>query len=375
MNIVWLAPEPPIPPLTGGRERSRRMLDYLARQHAVHLLTFATQQEKSELDGLRHELASLTAIAYPSCWGYLSSPMCEAVAKAIQSRPDVVHIQGLDMYRYMPTGSDIRCVLDLHDVPGLLEARLMRLEPVFPASVWRALRLAHLYHCEITAIRRASAVIVVSEQDRIALMSAYADQAHKIVVIPNGEDLVYWAWSEADPDPATVMFPGALNWPPNVDAARVLIQSVLPYVRASVPQAQVIIAGCQPDSALRAMVQSDSSVTLIADPPDMRPIFARATIVAVPLRAATGTRHKILQAMAMGRPVVSTCIGAEGLGLVADVNLLVAPVVEPFGDALAHLLTHPARRAELVRAGQAIIHRHAWENHLPRLDTLYGNAP
>jgi glycosyltransferase involved in cell wall biosynthesis len=375
MNIVWLAPEPPIPPLTGGRERSRRMLEYLARRHAVHLVTFAAQEEKSGLDDLRHELADLTAIAYPSGWEYWSSQMCQAVGDAISSWPDLVHIQGLDMYRYMPSGSNIRCVLDLHDVPGLLEARLMRLEPTFPASIWRAMKLAHVYCCEITAIRRANAVIVVSEQDRMALASAYADQAHKLVVIPNGQDLGYWTWSGADPDPATVMFPGALNWLPNIDAARVLIQSVLPYVRASVPQVQVIIAGCQPDPALHALVQSCPSVTLIADPSDMRPLFARATVVAVPLRAATGTRHKILQAMAMGRPVVSTCMGAEGLGLVAGVDLLVAPVVEPFGDALAYLLTHPARRVELVQAGQAAIHRYAWENYLPRLDTLYGNMP
>ena len=106
----------------------------------------------------------------------------------------------------------------------------------------------------------------------------------------------------------------------------------------------------------------------------MRPIFARATLVAVPLRAATGTRHKILQAMAMGRPVVSTPIGAEGLDLEKDVQLLIAPLIEPFGDALVQLLTQPARRAALVRAGQAIIQRYAWDNYLPMLDSLYPDA-
>jgi glycosyltransferase involved in cell wall biosynthesis len=106
----------------------------------------------------------------------------------------------------------------------------------------------------------------------------------------------------------------------------------------------------------------------------MRPIFARASVVAVPLRAATGTRYKILQAMAMGRPVVSTPIGAEGLDLEKDVHLLIAPLVEPFSDALVSLLTQPARRVELARAGQAIIQRHAWGNYLPMLDSLYTNA-
>jgi glycosyltransferase involved in cell wall biosynthesis len=89
------------------------------------------------------------------------------------------------------------------------------------------------------------------------------------------------------------------------------------------------------------------------------------------MRAASGTRLKILQALAMRRPVVSTGIGAEGLGLEANSHLLVAPVVEAFAEALIHLLTHPARQAALVRAGRAIIWRHAWEKLLPALDVLY----
>ena len=373
MNIVWLAPEPPIPPMTGGRERARRMLDYLAQRHAVHLVTFATREEGSGLAEMRQELVGLTAIPYPSRPEHLSSQMYRAAAEVIQNWSEVVHIQGLDMYRYLPAGSDIRCILDLHDVPSVLEARLIKVESVLLARIWRRLRFASMYRRETAAIRRANAVIVVSEQDRMA-KSFCASPARKIVVIPNGVDMDCWASADIDPDPTTVLFPGALNWPPNIDAARVLIQFVLPYVRASVPQVHVIVAGCQPGRVLRALAGSDSSLTLIPDPLDMRPIFARATIIAVPLRAASGTRYKILQALAVGRPVVSTPVGAEGLGLQADVHLLVAPLVEPFGDALIQLLTHPTRRAELIQAGQAIIHQYAWENHLPMLDTLYSNV-
>ena len=374
MKIVWLAPEPPVPPLTGGRERSQRMLAYLARRHTVQLITFATPEEEPGLMELHRELARLTIVPYPSRREPLSSQMSRVVAEAIGGRPDAVHVQGLEMYRYVPQNADVRYVLDLHDVPGLLEARLIAVKAAPLARIWSQLKLAAVNRRETEAICQASAVIVVSEQDRKALRSAHVAQDNKIVVIPNGVDLDYWALSEVDPDPATVLFPGALNWPPNIDAAIMLIHAVLPYVRARVPQVQVIIAGYQPDPALRALAQADAPFTLIANPPDMRPIFARAMVVAVPLRAATGTRYKIVQAMAMGRPVVSTPIGAEGLDLEKDVHLLIAPLVEPFSEALVHLLTHPARRAELVRSGQTIIQRHAWDNYLPVLDSLYPAA-
>lgn len=371
MNIVCLTPEPPVPPLTGGRERLCRMIGYLGRRHDIHLLTFAAREEEKRLTGLRRTVAKLTPIPYPARWGCFSDEMQQAVDQAMCCRPDAVHVQGLDMFRYAPVGPDTRFVLDLHDVPSLLEARLMKVTPASLASIWHPLRLARVRRREAAAIRWASAVIVVSERDRMTLMAAHADYAPEIVVIPNGVDLNYWTPSDIAPHPDTVLFPGALNWTPNVDAAGVLIQSVLPHVRASLPRARAIVAGRQPGPGLCTLAQSNPAVSLVADPPDMRPIFARATAVAVPLRAASGTRLKILQALAVGRPIVSTAIGVEGLELGMDVDLMVAPVVEPFGDALAHVLAHPARWAELVAAGRTTIQRHAWENYLPLLDTIY----
>jgi len=374
MKIVWLAPEPPVPPLTGGRERARRMLDYLAQQHAVQLITFASPEEEPSLMELRRKLARLTIVPYPSRRESASSQMHRVVAEALEASPEVAHVQGLEMQRYVPRNAHVRCVLDLHDVPSLLKARLIKAETALLVRSRNRLELIAVKRREAEAVCRASAIIVVSEHDRKMLSSAHMDQASKIIVMSNGVDLDYWTLSESDSDPATVLFPGALNWPPNIDAAQMLIRSVLPHVRVRVPQVQAIIAGYQPDPALRALAQADASFTLIADPLDMRPIFARATVVVVPLRAATGTRYKILQAMALGRPVVSTPIGAEGLDLEKNVQLSIAPLVEPFSEALIQLLMHPARRAELVRAGQAVIRRYAWDNYLPVLDSLYPDA-
>ncbi len=371
MNIVWLAPEPPVPPLTGGRERSRRVLDYLGQRHTIHLVTFAAPEERPALADLRQSVSLVTPVPYPARWGRISHHMRRAVEQATRCRPDVVHAQGLDMARYAPTDTGIRSVLELYDVPHLLNARLLDATPSPRSKLWRAWSLACVRRREAIALRRASAVIVVSEQDQSALASAHAARVPEIVLVPNGVDLDYWTPPDIAPDPCTLLFPGALNWSPNVDAARVLARSVLPRVRASLPQARAIIAGRRPGPDLRALARSDASLTLVADPADMRPIFARSTVVVVPLRAASGTRLKILQALAVERPVVSTAIGAEGLGLRDGVHLALAPLVRPFGDALVHLLTNPARRAKLVAAGRAIIQRHAWENCLPRLDAIY----
>lgn len=371
MNIVWLTPEPPVPPMTGGRERSRRVIEYVAKRHAVHLITFAAPKELSLLTRLHGAVANVTAIPYPSRWGRFSTKMHQAVERAVRAHPDAIHVQGLDMARYVPPDPTLCCNLELHDVPSLLEERLMCVKHLSPGKLRHRLGLIRVRCRERAAVRRASAVVAVSEQDRMAVLSAHGDHARQVITVPNGVDLGYWIPSDTIPEPYTVLFPGAFNWWPNVDAARVLTQSVLPCVRVRLPRAKAIIAGSEPCPAVRAMAQADPAVTLVSDPVDMRPLFAQAAAIVVPMRAASGARHKILQALAVRRPVVSTGIGAEGLELEADSHLLVAPVVEAFAEALIHLLTHPARQAALVRAGRAVISRHAWEKLLPALDALY----
>ncbi len=219
----------------------------------------------------------------------------------------------------------------------------------------------------VSAFRQADAILTVSEADRVAL-SGWGPPA---VAVPNGVDAAYWSQVAGRPDPATVLFPAALNWPPNVEAARALVEDVLPHLRARIPGARVVIAGRQPTLEVRALAARCPAATLIADPPDMRPLFAQAAAIAVPTSARAGTRLKVLQALAAGRVVVSTPEGAAGLGLEAGTHLLVAPLVEPFADALADALLDSSLRERLAQAGREAAARRDWRHCLPALDAVY----
>jgi polysaccharide biosynthesis protein PslH len=381
VRILWLAPEPPIPPLTGGRERARRMLTYLGARHRVHLLTLAEPADAQALEELQTTLDGVTAVPYrPHSRdnpGALRAALEELVPRWL---PDSIHVQGLDAWPGRPPGDHY--VLDLHDVPSLLEDRLLALQPQKPWP-FRPLprrRLTGLHRLERLAVGAARAVIVASPDDARAVV-ARGRARLPVTVLPNGVDSAFWSLPGSQlpgsqppgsqPSGPTVLFPGALNWPPNIDAARVLATSVLPLLKEQLVDVRIVIAGRRPAAALVALAAADPAVRLLPDPDDMRPIFSAVTVIAVPLRAATGSRLKILQALAAGRPVVSTPAGAAGLELQPERHLLVAPLVEPFANAVTGLLKDPAARARLVAAGHEAVRSHSWQRFLPALDAVY----
>jgi glycosyltransferase involved in cell wall biosynthesis len=372
MKILWLEPEPSLPPLTGGRERAGRLLDYVSQRHAVHLLTFAVPEDEPGLAGLRTNLTGVTAVPYPSDLKKLSLPMLQAVQVATaRFNPDVFQVHGLDLWPYVPSG--FRRVLDLYDIPSVLHSQLLAALPAKAFLLrWRQRRIVTRWRRrEMIAMTEAAAVIVVSQADRAALLANVDKSAAPAFVVPNGVTWNNWPSASQPPEPATILFPGALNWQPNVEAARVLVTEVLPQVQKQIPGVNIVIAGRLPDPSIIRLAESNTAVTLIANPPDMLPIFTKAAVVVVPLEAASGTRLKILQALAVGRPVVSTPVGAEGFGLENGRHLIIAPLVKPFADALIDLLHDPGRQRQLIAGGQSIIAQFDWDCHLPVLDEVY----
>jgi glycosyltransferase involved in cell wall biosynthesis len=379
MNITWLCTDPPWPPNAGGRIRSARMLAHVARRHAVTLVTLGEpgtdlgplpglcravrvipwpRETAGRLYGLRR------ALRYPPelATGGAAPALTEALVAAA---PDVVHVDGLDALRFIPPG--LPYVLSLNDVPSLLVARCAALQPWNPrARLLRWLTGHRVQRYEVAALCSARVTLVVSEHDR-AWLATRAPGA-RLIVVENGVDL-------AEPaDPAAIvsgriLFTGALDWPPNADAAAQLVQHVLPRVRAQCPEAHVVLAGRMPDGVTIAPMPG---VTAVLNPPGIAPLLASAQLVAVPLRAGSGTRLKILEALAAGRPVVSTPLGAEGLELAPGRDLLVADLVAPFADAVVVLLRDPARRQALADHGHAAVAaRYTWDHVLAPLEQAY----
>ena len=211
--------------------------------------------------------------------------------------------------------------------------------------------------------------MVVSRADRDIILRTHLAKA--LTILPNGVDTEFWSQVTEQPGEATILFPAALNWRPNIEAAHRLVEQILPRLRARIPNLRLIVAGRLPSPQMRALASAHANINLITDPPDMRPIFAQATAVVVPMEGASGTRLKILQALAAGRPVISTPNGAAGLSLEPGKHLMVADLVQPFVEAVAQVLADADLRGALVRAGREVAPRYDWQHFLPILDNLY----
>jgi sugar transferase (PEP-CTERM/EpsH1 system associated) len=216
---------------------------------------------------------------------------------------------------------------------------------------------------ERRAVARFDRVLAVSDADRDTFTRLYPGAIQRTVqVIPTGVDAEYFTPSgpPSPSDDRSIVFTGSMDWLPNEDAMLSFCRDVLPRVRAAEPRATLTIVGRRPTTAVQRLA-ADQGVLVTGRVEDVRPYLERATVFAVPIRVGGGTRLKIFEAMAMGKAVVSTTVGAEGLDVVPDLHLLVADGPQNFADAIVSLFRDVERRRQLEQAGRTlVIDRYDW---------------
>jgi glycosyltransferase involved in cell wall biosynthesis len=240
----------------------------------------------------------------------------------------------------------------LHDVhAGIMTSNI--------AKRWHRVEARACYKMECEGLAKVDQVFCCSEldRDRILKLSPRA----RVKVWPNGVDPEFFQSTRPPVDPPLLLLPGSLNYVPNSEGARWFVQDVLPRIHAKFPACRLRIAGRGAEQTCGQL--AGKRVEALSDVPDMRPHFEEAALVIVPLRAGSGTRLKILEAMAMERAVVSTTVGAEGLNSERGRHLLLADDPEAFASAILKLLGDPALCAELGRAGRELIQgRYDWKH-------------
>jgi glycosyltransferase involved in cell wall biosynthesis len=250
-------------------------------------------------------------------------------------------------------------VLFEHNVEYLIWKRLADLEtrPLHRALFeieWRKLRRR-----EAEACRRASLTIAVSEDDRRRL--ARLAPGSRTASVATGVDTSYFVQNGYRQRPSTMVFCGSMDWHPNEDAVLYFTDAILPRIRAEMPDATLTVVGRNPSDRLRE-VASRSGIVVTGTVDDVRPAVGEAAVYVVPLRAGGGTRLKIFEALSMSKAVVSTTVGAEGLGLESGRHFIAADEPDHFAREVVGLLRDPQRRRRLGDAGRRLMEaRYAWD--------------
>ena len=179
--------------------------------------------------------------------------------------------------------------------------------------------------------------------------------------VPTGVDCEFFQPPATPPTKPVLAFLGSMDWDANQDAVRWFTTEVLPRIRARVPAAEFLGIGRNPPSSLQALAASDPLIRLTGTVPDVRPYMAEAAAMVLPLRVGGGTRIKVYEAMAMGTPVISTTIGAEGLDYTHGKNILIADSAEAFANETIALLENATRAGEIAaEARRHVAEKYSW---------------
>jgi glycosyltransferase involved in cell wall biosynthesis len=186
--------------------------------------------------------------------------------------------------------------------------------------------------------RRFDSVVTVSAEDREIIRRDYG--ATHVYDVPSGVDVGFFRPSgTVTSHPNSLVFTGSMDWLPNGDGIRYFTEQIFPLIKNRIPDVRLVIVGRNPNSHLLEVAKHDSSITVTGRVEDVRPYMERAAAFIVPLRIGSGTRLKIFEAMAMEKPIISTTIGAEGLPVVHNRDLLLADTPETFAQEVVRVLS------------------------------------
>jgi glycosyltransferase involved in cell wall biosynthesis len=378
MRILVLALRPPFPPDDGGKHRLAHVVRYLAREHEVVLVCFGEGSGGTpgakDADGRPDRLVDLQIVPAPPAisrlrtwfgrdpsevYQFSSAEMTWRLDALItRFSPEVLLVSEPRLTGYVAAHTDRVRILDYVCVDTLQFERLQTLATTWQRPLWALRRMKIASYLRRIA-PQYDLCLVNSEEDRTALLTD-APGWTRVEVLPNGLDLSQYPLGLATPEPDTLVYAGAVTYGPNRDGVAHFIREIFPAVRAQVGNARLLITGRVPSDGV---APRGPGVTYTGYVPDVRPIIAGAWMSPVPLRAgAGGTRFKVLEALALGTPMVSTRIGAEGVAVTHGLNILKAEAPAAFAAETVRLLRSTTLRTQLATAGRRLIEeRYNWK--------------
>lgn len=419
-NILILTPQLPYPPHQGTSLRNYHIIRGLAQQHRVTLLSFLESNQTADpadIQPLLDVCAQIETVPVPPrstamrLWQLLTTRLPDMAHRLyspafslrlrylLAAHPfDIVQIEGIELARYIDdvraVTPAVKVVFDDHNAETELQWRNfrtdLRIPRRWPAAAYSWIQTRRLRRFERRAMQQADAVTAVSEPDREKLLEIMNDEAEimnhaasetnyairntqyttPITVIPNAIDVTAYATPPDAVQPFDLVFSGKMDYRPNVDAVLWFAQAVWPLVRQQRPSTTWAIVGQKPHARLDGL-RDVPGVTVTGWVESIRPFLHGAKLVIMPFRIGSGTRLKLIEAMAAGKALVSTPVGAEGFPVQHGREIVLAETAEAMATAVLQLLEDANERDRLGTAARQFARQYDWRVVVPRFSHLY----
>ena len=388
MKILYLCHRFPFPPKRGGKIRPFNMIRHLTAQGheatvcslvrahdeakegegiAPHCHAFHMGRVSEPVQMLRMVLR--LPLVTPSSMGYFHSPeLAATVRKLLATEPfDLIFVHCSSVAQYVEHVTHIPKILDFGDMDSQKWLEYAQRKP-FPLSLGYKLEGMKMLAAEKRLARRFD-VCTATTRAEWQTLEDYATGA-ATDWFPNGVDADFFSPGDASYDADTISFIGRMDYYPNQECMARFCAQVWPALRAARPQMKLLIVGADPSPEMRKLGEI-AGVTVTGSVPDVRPYIRSSALMVAPLAIARGTQNKILEAMAMGVPVVTSSVAAGGVDAQADKHLLVADTASQITQAVLRIVENPAERQRLaVAARQRMLSHHAWPRSMQRMDDI-----
>ena len=397
MRILVVCTRSPFPLIEGRALRTYNLLRETARAHSVFLCTYV--QSAAEEQGIAHLRSFCTDVqaiplymhdktravardvmrdlfqpAPAMVLKYDTAAMRRVVIEALDKfKPDVVHLDMLHLGSLIKEVHGLPVVMVEHNVEAELLKRRVANESNWLRRAYLARQARKLESFETRTCRAAKEIVAVSDVDADHIRTLAPNTP--VTVVPNGVDTEFFTPTNGAAHASSMVYVGGLSWFPNFDAIDFFTKEILHRVTRVKPDANLTVIGQVPSQRMLEPWQNEPRVRFTGLVDDIRPIVAAAGIYIVPLRIGGGTRLKILDAMAMGKAVVTTSIGCEGLQVTPGKDVLIADGAEAFSDAVIRVMSDSKLAAQLGANGRVCVEQnYRWVAIAKRMETVYARA-
>ena len=407
-DILLLTPQLPYPPHQGTSLRNFHIIEGLADRHQITLLSFIENHQPSEkpirtpltelcrqvitisapqIRSMPKRLLQMLSSSLPDMALRLESQYFDVTLRRLLSanRFDVVQVEGIEMARAISTIREVmpkqKLIYDAHNAEAVLQNRALQADlgnpRRWPAAAYSWIQTNRLRQFELWVCHQADWVTSVSQIDKENLALQAGENTVPITVIPNCIDVSEYKLALKPPVPLIttavgfdIVFLGKMDYRPNVDAVLWFADKIWPRILSSKPEATWAIVGQKPHARLNSL-KNEPGITVTGWVEQVQPYLIGAKVIVMPFRVGSGTRLKLIEALAAGKAVVSTTLGVEGYPVHDGKELLLADSPSAMATKVLDLLNDPLARDKLGETGQIFAQQYDWRRVIPKFDEVY----